>query len=75
MTATMLFEEALKLSLEEQEILYGKLDAQLHGQASSREELKLEMQRRIKDAMEHAEEGQTLQEWRDEILATRGLRL
>lgn len=72
MTAALLFEQALKLPAKEREELCEKLQDSLGSPDSG---LLAEMQRRIQDAMDHPEEGQTLQEWRDEIFATRGLRL
>jgi putative addiction module component (TIGR02574 family) len=75
MTAAMLLQEALKLPLKEREILCDQLQDSLEQTEPLDLELHAEMQRRIQDATEHPENGQTLEEWRAEILATRGLRL
>lgn len=75
MTASVILDEALKLPLEEREVLCAKLWNSLHGAEVSESSVRDEMQRRIQDAEEHPEEGIDWEDIKAEVLVTRGLKL
>jgi putative addiction module component (TIGR02574 family) len=75
MTATSLLEEALKLPPGERGHLCEKLWSSLNDETARTAALKAEMQRRIADTEEHPEEGVDWEDFKAEILATRGLKL
>jgi putative addiction module component (TIGR02574 family) len=75
MTTTVLLNEALKLPPEERGDLCEKIWSSLDDESARTAALKAEMQRRIEDANAHPEDGIDWEDFKAEILATRGLKL
>lgn len=75
MTAALLLEEALKLPVREREVLCDQLHESLVTQKSASGAWEDELQRRIQHAEEHPEEGVDWEDFKAEMLDSRGLKL
>ncbi len=77
MTADLILEEALQLTPEERAQLCYEIECSLEheDQDGSGRALEHELRRRILHARMNPEDGFSMEEWKAEILATRGLAL